>query len=249
MSFIKKMYTALIAALFFFLLLPFLYLVSPAKIKDYVYRELCYHTVIDNIKKESDGINDLLEKTAEYVYVNMDAHGHKMPIIDDNSWNCFVRGFGYCDQQAWALATLLAKKNIPARLVMVRSSLSSGHSVSEVLIDGRWVVVDPGSNTVHYNKFNKLATAEDIKNGLVTISGYPREQLSVELYTSYFSGEHPLERWGALTTKQGAMRKGVFSPVYLYYKVFGSRFSRFYQNLYLIGEEDEVAQRNRYLIS
>jgi len=245
----KKIYIAIALILILFLILPFLYLFFPVRIKDYVHRELCYHAIVDKIEADSGDPDDFLKNIVNYVYTNIDSHGHKMPIIDDTSWDCFVRGFGYCDQQVWALSTLLAKKDIPARLVMLHSTLSSDHSVVEAYIDGRWRLIDPNMNAVYYNKKEELATFNDIHNDLVNIEPVlSKENYDTRLYKSYFDPENPPDRWGALTAKQGILRKIVFSPVYFQYKLFGPGFSRFYQNLYLIGKDKFIAERNRYLI-
>jgi len=249
MRLIKKLYPALLIALLLFLILPFLYLVLPSKIKDYVYRELCYHTVIDGIKADSANLGDFLQNSISYVYTNMDSHGHNMPIIDDNSWNALVRGFGYCDQQAWALCTLLAKTGIPARLVMLKGrNPVSGHSLAEIYVEGRWRIVDPHMNAVYYNKAGELATFGDIENGRVNLKAVAREGFSLDLYKSYFEKAYPPDRWQPLTAKQGIARKLVFFPVYFYYRLIGPKFSRFYQNLYLMGKDAPFAERNRYLI-
>lgn len=244
---VKKTRFLIFFLLSLFLLSPFFYLFSPPRLRDYVYRELCYHTIINRIDAKSSDVNDFLKKTVNYVYTNIDSH-NSPPIIDDTSWDCFLRGFGYCDQQVWALSTLLAKKNIPARLVMLKGKHpTSGHSVAEVYINGLWRIVDPHVNAIYYRKNGDFATFSDIQKNLVKLDAVVKENMAIALYTSYFAKDYPPERWAPLTKKQGVFRKIVFSPVYTYFKVFGVKFSHLYQDLYLIGKDKKAADRHRHL--
>ena len=216
MKYIKSICYIITALVVLYLLIPFLYLFSPTRLKDYVYRELCYHVIADGIHARSGSLDDFLKNIVSFVYTNIDSHGDAMPIIDDTSWDCFVRGFGYCDQQAWALSTVLAKKGIPSRLAMLKGrSPSSGHSLAEVYVDNKWRVVDPHMNAVYYNDKGELATFADMQNNVVDLAPVAKEKMELALYRSYFAPDYSPDRWAPLTKKQGPIRRLVFSPVYL----------------------------------
>jgi len=246
-----KMQKILAVAFILFLIylaMPFAYLFMPAKIRDYVYREVCYHTIADNIGSRSKEFGDLLKNTTEFIYKNIDSH-YIPATIDDTSWNCMVRGYGFCDQQAWALATLLSKKGIPARMAMLKGNKAvSGHTVSEVFIDDDWRVVDPHVNTVYYNEDGEFATLKDIQTGRVDLSPVLKEGFSLDTYRGYFEDKFEPERWAPLTEKQGVIRKMIFSPVYLWYKILGRKFSCFYQDMYLAVVRPETASRQKELL-
>ncbi len=231
----RKVITLALVLLIIYMAMPFLYLLGPAKIKDYVYRELCYNTMMDNIAAVSSGLPDMLDRTCEFVYRNIDSH-NVPAVIDDTSWDCFLRGYGYCDQQAWAFSTLLAKHDIPSRMAMLRGDkFLSGHTVAEVYLNGKWRVVDPHVNKVYYTSGGEMATYDDMQRDDVDISNAVSEGLTEAVYRSYFGKAYPPERWSPLTEKVGTIRKIMFSPVYVYYKLFGRKFTEFYQRLYLSG--------------
>ena len=227
---------ALFCLVFFliFFLLPYIYLFSPAK--DYIYRELCYYTVVNNVKRKSLNFNDFLEKLTNYVYINTNT-GEPL-VIDDNSWNVLRRGYGLCDQQTWLLSTLLAKLGIPGRWVRLKSQeYNMSHSVAEVFVEGKWRIVDPHINRV-FERDGELATYEDIVNLDIEDNGF-----SALLYKSFYRKEGI--RWGALTEKQNKLGQAIFFPVYVQYKIFGNRFTYFYQGL----GGGKWKERDRFLCS
>ncbi|OGW83288.1 MAG: hypothetical protein A2987_00665 [Omnitrophica bacterium RIFCSPLOWO2_01_FULL_45_10] len=235
-----------------YLSLPFLYLSFPDKIKKYVYRELMYVTISDRLFEKSKSVPDFLQNTLNYVTLNIDS-AHGPPAMDDNVWRCFVRGFGYCDQQVWAFSTLLAKRDIPSRLVMLKGVKPGrhgldGHSVAEVYLDNDWRIISVQRNIIFYNKKGGLATFDEIYKDRTILDPISGKVPDFDLYKSFFDKTYEPERWEPLTSKQDIVRQAVFSPVYIYYKAFGKRFSKFYQDLYLRGRGADERRRHRYLI-
>ena len=79
-------------------------------------------------------------------------------LVDKNSFNDLIRGVGACDQQAFTMMTLLEKLDITnTRLRDVQA-----HTYSEVLIDGKWVIVDPFFSFYPQDFNNNYFSLEDL---------------------------------------------------------------------------------------
>ncbi len=64
--------------------------------------------------------------------------------VADNSYRIVRRGFGYCDQAAHVFATLATYAGYRARIFFLQTADgASPHSVAQVRLAGRWIIVDP----------------------------------------------------------------------------------------------------------
>jgi transglutaminase-like putative cysteine protease len=133
--------TALAVAVF--IALPAALLMAPQKLRDYAYRELAYRVIADEVTKEATSDAQFAASLLAYVSGHETASSSAQ-VVDDTVFNDLVRGIGFCDQQAWGLSTLLAKKHVPATLLMLRGRQQvSQHSVATVFLNGKWRVLDP----------------------------------------------------------------------------------------------------------
>lgn len=65
-------------------------------------------------------------------------------VISDNFYDIVRRGFGYCDQSAHVFLTLAHYSGYEGRMLFLRRADGvSPHSVAEVRVGERWIVVDP----------------------------------------------------------------------------------------------------------
>lgn len=70
---------------------------------------------------------------------------------------CQIYGYGQCQNQAFALADLFEKNNIPARLVQLPDP---PHFIVEAKVDQKWIAFDPLLNIAFINSKNSLDFAE-----------------------------------------------------------------------------------------
>ena len=96
-------------------------------------------------------------------------------LVRDNFYDIVRRGSGFCDQTAHVFATLATFAGYDARLwFLMNDRGESPHTVAEVLVDGRWVVVDPWQGIVWQGRDGRLLGTRDATSELLTTWGYDR---------------------------------------------------------------------------
>ncbi|MDP7386681.1 MAG: hypothetical protein QF593_11695, partial [Nitrospinota bacterium] len=172
-----------------------------------------------------------------------------------------VDGTAYCNQIAVGLAHLLAKKGIQGRLAMLRNKQGvSPHSVTEVLLDGRWVLVDP-LNGIFPGADRGGVTLRELGADFSTIENLPvvggehrlsavasdgnRRDDFVEWYRSFVVSPIGPDRPG-ISFVRGQRRKHrrVIRLTRLYYQVFGRAFSSFVQDIRFVWNRSWLPGRN-----
>jgi len=108
----------------------------PGRVSDYYLRELTYLYISDSNRGVS--VRDTLIKNFNYVADNLSPISSSVLLVNTTPYNDLMRGYGYCDQQAFLLMTLLAKTRIESRLIDVQE-----HTHLEVFVDDKYVLVDP----------------------------------------------------------------------------------------------------------
>lgn len=99
-------------------------------------------------------------------------------IVADNVYDIVRRGFGYCDQDAHVFATLARLAGYDSRLLFLRRADGvSPHSVAQVDVGGRWVVVDAWLGVVWADEAGVLLTVEDVLARPSLYKRWPYERL------------------------------------------------------------------------
>jgi hypothetical protein len=84
-------------------------------------------------------------------------------VVADNFMDIVRRGYGSCDQTAHVFATLAHYAGYDVHLLFLRAPDGvSPHTVAEVRIDGRWVLVDPFLPTLFLDRDGHLASVADL---------------------------------------------------------------------------------------
>ena len=103
-----------------------------------------------------------------------------------------------CGTATNAFLNLARGSNLSARrLLLLTGNDNTKHVVAEVLIDGRWIIVDPTYRVVFRDAQGRLVTRQDLQNPAVfaeaisAVPGYPREY-SYERYAHVRLAKLPL---------------------------------------------------------
>lgn len=145
---------------------------------------------------------------ATWVFDHFIGNNLSMPVQEDHFFNTARRGYGYCDQLAHVLATLYWSAGYPSRLLMLRNLQGvSIHTVTEVRVQGRWVVVDPYFRMLPQTPEGRLAGVEDIVAHPELLQAYRKEGMvltpaefqrgTVFTTAPYASFGQLLERWAS----------------------------------------------------
>ena len=141
-------------------IIPFL----PDKISEFYYREITYTKIATNNNAEDR--NTRIEKVFKYVSKISHDPTEIYSLVDKNSFIDAIRGIGWCDQQAFLLMNLLNKLGIKkTRLRDVQA-----HTVAEVLVDGKWILVDPFAGIIFTDKNNAFIGSNSSLVAPVTIN-------------------------------------------------------------------------------
>jgi hypothetical protein len=170
------------------------------KYKNKISRQLYYNNLYHNICSKNDSDSLKIIKCFEYVANNIAAPGHFIQTKGLNPKQIIEKGYGSCDQQSNLLITILEKGGLPGRLVFLFDNDSiSVHSVCEVKIGYRRIMLDPFYNVLFYNKNQKMASLSDISSG--NIINQPKSSVPKN-YLELFNKEYPEKTFRINRTKK-----------------------------------------------
>lgn len=146
--------------------------------KNYLQRAMIYHDIVQNIlsgPKRTD--RQKLEAIKQWTFIQVSEHFER-PLPNGGRFNDFndlpleimLRGMGSCDRSAWILATLAFHAGLDAHVVYLYSAPNSisSHTVAEIKIDTRWIVVDPINNqTYEKGVFELSKELKDFKHCVI----------------------------------------------------------------------------------
>jgi hypothetical protein len=119
---------------------------------------------------DREALEALMDWTHENVRPQYAAPGR---LVSDTFLDIVRRGWGYCDQSAHVFATLAHFAGYDARLLFLRRADGvSPHTVAEVRVDGRWVVVDPWLGVMLVDRAGNLAGVADLGESAQLSAGY-----------------------------------------------------------------------------
>jgi len=133
-----------------------------------VFRCIGYNLTV-NIKTDFDKAANV----AFWVFDNIGGfkryQRHKfMPVVDDNFFNIYRRGFGYCDQSAHAYATMMHLLGFRSGLLMLVDDKGvSPHTVAVVYIDGKPMIVDTSYKFIFADDNKRPVEIEELENSRV----------------------------------------------------------------------------------
>jgi hypothetical protein len=230
-----------------------------------IYRHVTYEVMADrgseSKKSDLETVSDLMQFLHWQMNVTPDTVAQDRPFLEPA-----VDGTAYCNQISVGLSHLLAKKGIRSRLAMMRNKDGvSPHSIAEVLVDDRWVVVDPlngiipgiekGGVTVSelstafsYIENLSLVQATNHLTGVAS-DGSPQDDF-VEWYRSFAVSPMDPDRpsisfvWGQRPRHRREIRL-----TGMYYRVLGTVFSSFVQDVYLSQLPAENSTGRKFMLA
>ena len=171
--------------------------------RTYLYRQTTYQLLADRVAGNDQDPQRVAIRMNDYIAENMYPGGG--PVMDQTVLRNFIRGIGWCDQDAWALGTLLDKRGIAARPVFLKDAHgASPHTMAEVLLDGHWRLFDPMFGLVFPNpRTGRLATWQEVSDNPSLILEHPRVLALpassrgplLELFSRLFPAPMAPERW------------------------------------------------------
>ena len=186
------------------------------KYKNKISRQLYYNNIYHNICSKNDSDSLKIIKCFEYVANNIEAPGHFIQTKGLNPKQIIEKGYGSCDQQSNLLITILEKGGFPGKLVFLFDNDSiSLHSVCEIKISDRSIMLDPFYRVFFYNKNRKMASLSDISSGNIinqSKSSVPKN------YLELFNKEYPEKIFRINRTKKihKTFNKIIFYVNYIY---------------------------------
>ena len=112
-------------------------------------------------------------------------YGSPGRVVTDDSWELARRGFGQCDQVNHIFATLATYAGYDARELFLWTTVertTSPHAVAEVLVGGRWVVVDAWQGVVWRGADGRLLTRQEATPALMQRFGYTQWGIQAEWF-------------------------------------------------------------------
>lgn len=233
----RPLLVALLAILALAAVPPIAFLAGPPRLRDHAYRELAYRVIADEATRNAGDELQVVDALHRFVSEHETALTGAAP-VDATVLDDLVRGVGFCDQQSWALSTLLAVKGIPATMLMLRGRDEiSRHSVTSVYVAGQWRIVDPLYDLVFFTA-GKPATFDDLsradRRAVVTspkLPGLERSQPAfLQWYFALFDPAHAAIRWHPDT--KDTKRRAVSAVITLYLEL-GNGFAHSFQDGWL----------------
>jgi len=229
-----------------FLSFPFLFFLNK-NLAYYAYKEVTYRVIINHLigkeKKEEKIASTLLD----YFYYDLFTPTGAQ-VIDKDLYNDLMRGIAWCDQRSLGIGTFLGKVGIGNRIVITRNPNGiSNHTISEVLIEKKWVALDPTLGLLIRDGEGKLLSYMDIckEPSLFYLSpkmfmlkeinpqkyGKVKESFTTNIF--YNSPSEPTIWSNPIKTKD-LKRKVITGLLDFYINIFKDTFSYIYQDIYLV---------------
>ena len=254
----KRVFWTLIAVslLIFFVLAPFILMLGPAGLRDYLHRELVYKVIADRVTSRAKSDREKALGLFYYVHTHLfTPEGAES--VDKHPLNDLIRGIGWCDQQANTLITLARKAGIKGRLIFLRGyAMNSQHSVCDLYIDGKYRIFDPEQGVFFLNEEGEIATFADIRDKNRKIRSEQFEALRVfqekgqfqAMFLRLFEPKYP-PKFFRDNFSSDLKRRLLSKTVDFYYSAFGKLFLALFQEYYfkLAGTEPFLKARFEHL--
>lgn len=223
-------------------------LLAQPRLREWCYRETSYRVILSRTLQATDALTPeaITLRIADYVHRQVYQGGGS--VIDADAWTHLVRGIGWCDQKAWAIGTLLALRGIHSRLVFLSNQRQDGgHVVLEVLLNGRWCLLDPSYDFLLRMPDGSAGGLDSLSEDVTLVMRQPvflalRPEARAEVFESYarlFPPREPLQRppvrWPSiLDARRGDPRRAAAERAVVWlWNTFGTAWAYPLQDLYL----------------
>lgn len=224
-----------------FLFSPFISLLLPDSLRDHAYRKIIMHVIAIEETRGLKSKTEIAKRLFYYTAKNTLLNPNGILPYEETILGYLENGLVFCDYEADILAMLCAHKGIHARYCMLKDKDGiSPHTLTEILLDGKWRVFDPAEVCYYTTKSGELATIEDLSKAPNLILQNKRwqkiKEISPEEYNnkaSYYKRMFPVP-YEPQRSSSKIKRITPFDRVgFIYYSLFGKKFLRIYQDLYL----------------
>ena len=188
------------STLWFVLILSSLIFILCKKYTNNISRQFYYNNLYHNICSKNDSDSLKIIKCFEYVSNKIKPPGHFIKTKGLDPVEILEKGYGSCDQQSNLLITILEKGGFPGKLLFLYDNDSiSLHSICEIKIDNRNIMLDPFYGILFYNKNNMMASLSDISSGNINA---PTNSTLPENYLKLFNDKYPKKIFRTNKTKK-----------------------------------------------
>jgi hypothetical protein len=185
-----KIVIGILAVIVFIYLLPFIaYLLANKNTKQFMFEQVAYKPLVDRLTQGCTTDSAKAINVYNFVANNCNQpQGNENPKYD-NTYDVLTHKTASCDQQVWLLMHLLQLEDIDARMVFLYGYDSvSHHTVTEVKINGKWIMLDPFYFHHYSNNQGKIASVDDIISGNIPLRDY---YAMPESYRNLFAKQYP----------------------------------------------------------
>jgi len=163
-------------------------------------RQFYYNNLYHSICSENDSDSLKIIKCFKYISNQIKPSGHFIKTKGLDPVEIIEKGYGSCDQQANLLITILEKGDFPGKLVFLYDDDSiSLHSVCEIKMGNRLIMLDPFYEVLFYNNDNMMASLSDISSGNINNPTYPTLPNN---YLNLFNNDYPKKIFRTNNTKK-----------------------------------------------
>ncbi|MFH0935364.1 MAG: tetratricopeptide repeat protein [Candidatus Omnitrophota bacterium] len=232
---------------------PFLSLILSSPLRDHNYREIIKYVIASEEARGLQSDSEIAKQLFYYAAKNTLMNPGNLTPYDDKDLGYLINGLVYCDYLSDILATLCAQKGIPARYCMLKDKDGvSPHTLTEILLDGKWRVFDAGEFCYYATRGGDLATLEDLSADPQLVFEHKRMQKIREVsLADYNAMRDNYARMFPLPSQPQRSSSKIkritpFDRVgYFYYDLFGKRFLRAYQDAYLAIKTKSMGEMQR----
>lgn len=175
------------------------------ELHDYVSGLWWAHQVASMVAPRQLPDEERVARLASWVFEHFIGVDPLLPLQEDHFFNTARRGYGSCDQQAHVLAVLYWSAGYPTRLRMLRNDQGiSPHTLTEVRVRGRWVMVDPSFRILFRDVQGYLMTVEELAKFPEWLEAYRAQGASLtvaDFQRGTFFTTFPYLPWGAAVKK------------------------------------------------
>jgi hypothetical protein len=124
--------------------------------------QLFLHSVAAVVTRGAGSDEEKLRRIFHWTCCTVEDGGGGVVIADDPS-RAALRGTGFCDQSAAVLATVAHYSGLNSRLYFLRGpNGTSWHTVAQVMVSGKWILVDTTWNRILTRRDGSWATLDDV---------------------------------------------------------------------------------------
>jgi len=205
----------------------------------HTYYEISFQVIAKNELPDSSA-EEITRAAVDYTRGHLRLFADSRP-YSGKPFDYLIEGVGWCDYQAKVLCKLLAAKGIPCRyafLMVDENVANSPHTVAEVYIRGKWVVVDPLFGLIYQDdRGERIALEEatpEVVSMLPQMVSIKRHNPEVfECIMAIAERTYPLP-YPPQRSDDFLSEKHIFDLIAdKYVQIFGIKFAHLYQDIFL----------------